>query len=91
MIFFSLGEKWHSLVPTNPEGILYDVTHDNPSYYHERTIMDTLSKVALLGFSNCFLGTTKGYDEFYEEKISVVEESRLYKTHIENAGTYVYM
>ena len=83
------GEKWYSLVPTNPEGILYDVTHDNSSYYESRTIMDTLSKAALLGFSGCFLGSTKGYDEFFESKINVVGEKRLYKIHIENIITEV--
>lgn len=80
------GDRWYSLVPSNPEGILYDVTHDNPSYYESRTHMDCLSKSALLGFSGCFLGSTKGFDEFFENKISVVNEKRLYKIHIENTG-----
>lgn len=48
--------------------------------------MDCLSKAALLGFSGCFLGSTKGFDEFFENKISVVDEKRLYKIHIENLG-----
>lgn len=37
-----------------------------------------MATMGLCHFTNIFYGTTKGYDELYADKVSVVNESRLY-------------
>ena len=55
------------------------MSHDNPSFFQKRTFQDSLPSMAILAFSNCMIGSTKGFDEFYIKNVSVVKESRLYK------------
>jgi len=66
------------LKPRIPDALFYDLTHDNESYFKKRTFMDSLSTAALLSMSNCFVATTKGFDEFFAENLSVINEKRVY-------------
>lgn len=45
------GKLVHLLKPRQPSGIYYDISHDNMSFNHTRTFMDTLPSVALVWIS----------------------------------------
>lgn len=75
-------ETFHILKPRNPDALFFDLTHDNKSYYQNRTIPHSLSTAALVTMSNCFIASTKGFDEFYAENPSVVSERRHYPLSI---------
>ena len=45
--------------------------------------------MALLSFSHCFVGTTKGFDEFYPKNINVVKDLRLYESKTNTESTYL--
>ena len=66
-------------MPNKPEALYYDITHDNPSYIELNRHKDCIAKIALLAFSHCFVGTTKGFDELYPKNINVVKDLRLYE------------
>ena len=69
------------MTPRVPLGILYDQTHDNPSYFEREDFFNCLPLIAEMSFSNCFLGSVRGFDEFYPKKLSVFPiNGMVYKT-----------
>ena len=78
------------MIPSKPEALYYDITHDNPSYIELNRHKDCLSKIALLAFSHCFIGTTKGFDEFYPKNVDVVNDLRLYDAKVNSEGNIYY-
>lgn len=60
--------------------ILFDQTHDNPSIVDQRSILDALPNAALVAMAKCAVGSTRGYDEVVPHHISVITESRLFRT-----------
>lgn len=80
------GEKWKYLLPKAPYGILYDQTHDNPSYFDRNNFINCLPIISEMSFANCFLGSIRGFDEFYPKRISTFPQNgKLYQnfSHIE--------
>jgi hypothetical protein len=61
--------------------ILFDQTHDNPSYFETENFYNCLPLVGEMSFSNCFIGSVRGFDECFPKKISVFpQNSRIYNT-----------
>jgi len=63
-----------------PYSLYYDQTHDNPSQIERRSVEDVLPRSSLVLFSNCSVGSNRGYDELIPHHIDVVHEDRLYRT-----------
>jgi hypothetical protein len=42
------NESYHILKPRHPDALLFDLTHDNPSYSETRTVMDSLATASLV-------------------------------------------
>lgn len=51
--------------------VIYDLTHDNPTYYQKFGVNVQLPLSALLNFYNRMVGTTRGFDEMYIKHIEV--------------------
>lgn len=64
---------------SSPHALLYDVTHDNESMLDKRSAEDTLSTGALVAFSNCAIGSVKGFDDLYPKLLNLVQERRQYE------------
>ncbi len=50
---------------------------------YKRTFQDSLPSATLLAMTNSAIGSTKGFDDFYQKNISVVKERRIYKIEAE--------
>lgn len=53
------------LMPKSTSAIVYDQTHDNPTYYQKFNIYIQLPIVALINFYNRMVGTCRGFDELF--------------------------
>ena len=62
-------------------GVIYDLTHDNPTPGFDR-----LSVAAAISMSSCPVATTRGYDDYLNFNPSVVEEFRLYPLSVDEPG-----
>lgn len=77
------------LQPTSPQVLYYDLTHDNPSYQEYSTYQESLTRIALLAFLNCFQASTFGFDELYTQNVNVVDEKRLYHIPMQRKNSLV--
>ena len=59
------------LHPKSVHTVIYDQTHDNPTFYQKFGIHIQLPITALLNFYNRMVGTTKGFDEMYMKHLPV--------------------
>ena len=53
--------------------LTYDLTHDNETYFEKGMLIKQLPISGLLSYSGTFTGSTKGFDQFYSQKILVTE------------------
>jgi glycogen debranching enzyme len=69
----------YSLLPSHPRSIIYDLTHDNPTYYEKYNNLGlNLTFLAVVSMSQASIGTTRGFDQLFPYQPSVVKENRLY-------------
>lgn len=61
-----------------PIPLIYDLTHDNNTYEASNKIIVKTPICIILEYSGAFVGSTKGYDQFYSKKIMVTETNALY-------------
>lgn len=61
-----------------PVGILYDITHDNPSSLDVWNSQAILPLFCALSMANTPIASTRGVDEFLPKQLSVVYDRRLY-------------
>lgn len=61
--------------------VFYDCTHDNPTPVQCRKAHDALPSAAIISMGNCMIASTRGYDEFIPQQLSVVTENRVYKLY----------
>ncbi|KAI8992417.1 glycogen debranching enzyme [Pilobolus umbonatus] len=72
---------------SSPRALFMDCTHDNETPYQKRTPQDTLPNGAIVAFSDCAIGSVKGYDEIYPRLLDLVNEKRMYNSQIKrNTG-----
>ncbi|KAI8391335.1 glycogen debranching enzyme [Radiomyces spectabilis] len=62
-----------------PRALFMDCTHDNETPAQKRTPQDALPNAAAVAFSNCAIGSVKGYDEIYPKLLDIVNETRCYE------------
>ena len=76
------------LTPGVAHALFFDQTHDNPPPKIKRTIYDHVPTAAMTTAAYCASGSTRGYDEFIEDRVDVVKETKLYSTwkEIESYG-----
>ncbi|KAI9259379.1 glycogen debranching enzyme [Sporodiniella umbellata] len=65
-----------------PRALFMDCTHDNETPFHKRTAEDTLPNAAIVAFSDCAIGSVKGYDDIYPQLLDLVREKRRYEPHL---------
>ncbi|OBZ85799.1 Glycogen debranching enzyme, partial [Choanephora cucurbitarum] len=61
-----------------PRALFMDCTHDNETPLQKRTPQDALPNAAVVAFSDCAVGSVKGYDETYPRLLDIVNEKRKY-------------
>jgi len=66
------------LTPRLPPAVFYDCTHDNEAPPSLRDPRDSLSLACLIAMTKCAIGTTRGYDELYPERVDLVAETKFY-------------
>jgi len=67
------------LSPIKPRSLLFDITHDNPTYYEKFNNLGlNLTFLAIVGMSSASIGTSRGFDQLFPYQPSVVNESRQY-------------
>lgn len=66
------------LIPSLPQALFCDQTHDNVAPSLKRTIFDQLPSSALVAMAACSSGSVRGYDELVPYQIDVVTEKRIY-------------
>jgi len=72
--------EYKKLVGQQPGSIIFDITHDNVTYYDKTgSLALNLPMIATVGVSLSAIGTTRGFDQLFFYQPSVVRESRLYK------------
>jgi hypothetical protein len=77
-IFNEGGENIKYSVRKKPIYLVYDLTHDNQTYISKGIhILQTPVSFAL-SLIGTFIGSTKGYDQFFSKKIEVTEMNELY-------------
>ena len=62
-----------------PTTLLYDQTHDNQSYEERKMAIIKTPMTVLISLLGNFIGSTKGFDQFYSHRIDVIEMNSLYK------------
>ena len=60
--------------------ILFDQTHDDVSPLQRRSYVDPLPSAAVVYASSSAVGSNRGYDELVPRTISVISETRLYRS-----------
>lgn len=58
--------------------LVYEQSHDNESIVKSHGFGHQLPLAALISFGNCMGGTVRGYDIYVKERLSVVNERRVY-------------
>ena len=76
------------LKPARPHALFVDCTHDNESAAQKRTAEDTLSTSALVAMTACAVGSVRGYDELFLERLDLVKERRYYQVAAMHTGIY---
>ena len=72
-------KKYKYLYPKRPESIIYDITHDNETFYKKYNNLGvSLTVMACNSFSICPIGSTRGTDQLFPKQPSVVNENRNY-------------
>ena len=67
------------LLPSLPHSIIFDLTHDNETYYQKMNNLSlNLTNMACNSFSSTAIGTTRGFDQLFPIQPSVVNEQRKY-------------
>lgn len=66
-----------------PPAPFMDCTHDNETPFQKRTAQDTLPNAAIVAFSGCAIGSVKGYDEIYPQRLDIVSETRFYGSTVD--------
>ncbi|CAO3630992.1 unnamed protein product [Mucor hiemalis] len=61
-----------------PRALFMDCTHDNETPLQKRTPQDALPNAAIVAFSDCAIGSVKGYDEIYPKLLDIVNEKSCY-------------
>ena len=59
--------------------MVYDLTHDNKTYEEEDQINTKAPVSMLIDCSGAFVGSTKGFDQFYPSKVDVTETAPIYQ------------
>ena len=73
-------KKMKYLVPRLPNSIIYDLTHDNETYYQKlNNLALNISFMACCSFSHSAIGSTRGFDQLFPIQPSVVNEARPYE------------
>ncbi|KAF8449235.1 glycoside hydrolase family 13 protein [Boletus edulis BED1] len=62
-----------------PHAIMYDLTHDNESYFHKFTAEHALCVAGIVTFGYCAVASVKGFDDLYPKLLNVVQEKRTYE------------
>lgn len=78
--------SYKRLQSTPVPAILYDCTHDNPTPVERRKAHDALPNAAMVAMANCFVASTRGYDEFIPQQLSVITETRTYPVYQASAS-----
>lgn len=68
--------------------LLYEQSHDNPSYNDKRTAEHALAVAGILAFGSCAVGSVKGFDDLYPKYVDLTKEIRSYEitSLSENSG-----
>jgi glycogen debranching enzyme len=82
-----------ALKPRIPPALFMDCTHDNEVPNQKRSLWDTLPNAALVTMARCAIGSVKGYDAIYPQRIDLVNETKLYPADgiekpLQNDGVY---
>lgn len=72
-VFRENGENVKYAYHKRPVTLLYDLTHDNETYIEKKMINLQTPVTVALSFLGTFIGSTKGYDQFYSKKVDVTE------------------
>ena len=76
--FHRYGKKVKYCRRKKPVPLVYDLTHDNNTYESKgKTILKT-PIAFIIELCGAFIGSTKGFDQFYSNTISVTELGALY-------------
>lgn len=62
-----------------PHALFMDLTHDNEVPAMKRTAEDALTMGSLVAFSWSAIGSTRGFDELYPDRLNIVSELRQYR------------
>ena len=62
-----------------PHVLLYEQSHDNPSYNDKWTAEHTLAVAGIVTFGNCAVGSVKGFDDLFPKYVNLVKETRSYE------------
>ncbi|CAD8122387.1 unnamed protein product [Paramecium sonneborni] len=76
--FESMNETFTLLQPQYSPALIYEQSHDNESLLSTHGYKHQLPIASLISFSGCMGGSVRGYDQFIPNKLSVVNERRLY-------------
>ena len=68
-----------SLNGSAPHTLLYEQSHDNPSYNDKRTAEHALAVAGIVAFGSCAVGSVKGFDDLYPKYVNLVKETRTYE------------
>ena len=58
--------------------LVYDLTHDNQTYIEKKIQILQTPITVITALMGAFLGSTKGFDQFYAHKIEVIETKQIY-------------
>ncbi|KAK8807354.1 hypothetical protein WA158_004113 [Blastocystis sp. Blastoise] len=76
----------YSLPPSLLPSLVYDLTHDNQSYFSSLSLSHALAISSLLSLSTSSIASTKGFDEFYLTNPSVLETREYSNSNYQDSG-----